>query len=39
MHDDYIVQCSLDFSEQKLFIQTYNNETKAEEFKNKVNDL
>ena len=30
MHDDYIVQYSVNLSEQKLILQTYNNETKAE---------
>lgn len=30
MHDDYIVQYSVNLSEQKLILQMYNNETKAE---------
>lgn len=30
MHDDYIVQYSVNLSEQKLILQTYNNETKVE---------
>lgn len=30
MHDDYIAQYSVNLSEQKLILQTYNNETKAE---------
>lgn len=30
MHDDYIVQYSVNLFEQKLILQMYNNETKAE---------